>query len=218
MNHLEDFVVVFDLDDTLYPERDYVISGIKFLEDLIYKLYDYNFEGNLLKAYNKGIDDFLGLASRKLNIEGDLKNSLLWSYRLHNPKIKLKPEIKNTLEKLINLSTKIVILTDGRSITQRLKINSLGLGFLPYYISEEYSSEKPEKKRFLQIQDDFPSKYYVYIADNPSKDFIAPLEMNWICIGANWIKNRIHNLNLENMPKICLDSPSEIPDLLLKLK
>jgi len=148
----------------------------------------------------------------------DLKNSLLWSYRLHNPRIRLKPEMKKTLESLINLGTKIVILTDGRSITQRLKIKSLGLDFLPNYISEEYSSEKPDKKRFLQIQDDFPSKYYVYIADNPTKDFIAPLEINWICIGANWIKNRIHNLNLESMPKICLDNPSEITDILLKLK
>ena len=218
MNNLEEFVVAFDLDDTLYPERDYVISGILFLEELIDKLYKYNFKGRLLKAYNEGIDDFLGLACRKLNINEDLKKSLLWSYRLHNPRIRLKPEMKKTLESLINLGTKIVILTDGRSITQRLKIKSLGLDFLPNYISEEYSSEKPDKKRFLQIQDDFPSKYYVYIADNPTKDFIAPLEINWICIGANWIKNRIHNLNLESMPKICLDNPSEITDILLKLK
>ena len=42
--------------------------------------------------------------------------------------------------------------------------------------------------------------------------------MNWICIGANWIKNRIHNSKLENMPEICFDNPSEIQDILLNLK
>ena len=120
------------------------------MENLILKLYNYNFEGSLLKAYKEGIDDFLGFACGKLNLEDDLKNSLLWSYRLHTPNIKLKPEIKKTLNDLIKLSSTIVILTDGRSITQRLKINSLGLNFLPKYISEEYSSEKPEKKKIYK--------------------------------------------------------------------
>ena len=50
--------------------------------------------------------------------------------------------MKKTLEKLINLSTKIVILTDGRSITQRLKINSLGL----------HISDKQEGEFTLEIE------------------------------------------------------------------
>ena len=35
-------VVVFDLDDTLYSEMDYVLSGYKFLSELIEKLYSKN--------------------------------------------------------------------------------------------------------------------------------------------------------------------------------
>ena len=79
-------------------------------------------------------------------------------------------------------------------------------------------SEKPDKKRFLQIQKDYPNKKYVYIADNPVKDFKAPLEMDWICIGADWIKNRIHKININRMPKHCLDSPKSIKELLLSFK
>ena len=33
MNKFHEFVVVFDLDDTLFSEYDYVISGIKYLEE-----------------------------------------------------------------------------------------------------------------------------------------------------------------------------------------
>ena len=121
----------------------------------------------------------------------DSKQSLLWLYRLHNPNIELFSGIRDTLDSLFHMKSNVSILTDGRSVTQRLKVKSLGLNNLPVYISEEYSSEKPAKKRFLEIQKDFPNKKYVYIADNPVKDFQAPLEMDWICIGANWIKNRI---------------------------
>ena len=51
---------------------------------------------------------------------------------------------------------------------------------------------------------------YIYIADNPEKDFDAPYDMDWICIGANWIRNRIHKVNIKKMPDICLSSPLDI--------
>ena len=39
-----------------------------------------------------------------------------------------------------------------RSITQRKKIKALGLEDIPLYISEEYKSEKPDRKRFKMIE------------------------------------------------------------------
>ena len=215
--NLEDFVIVFDLDDTLYPEEDYVISGIKFLEEYIYRMYKYQLNEELIKVYYAG-EDFLDYACKKLKLSYSSKESLLWLYRLHLPSIKLPYDIKCTLESLTNMKAKIIILTDGRSITQRLKVNSLGINNIPIYISEDYNSEKPNKKRFLKIEKDFPEKYFVYIADNPLKDFIAPLEMNWICIGANWISNKINKFDLDLMPAICLDSPPEIKNVLIKFK
>ena len=71
------------------------------------------------------------------------KESLLWAYRLHDPNIKLSDDIEETLSLLKKKKAKIIILTDGRSITQRLKINALGLNHLPNYISEDFNSEKP---------------------------------------------------------------------------
>ena len=216
MHDLKDFVIVFDLDDTLYSERDYVISGINFLEDYLKNVYKKETKGLLLEAYFRGVDDFLDLACKNLQIPSKSKEALLWIYRLHKPNIRLVESMKNVLLSLTDLRSEIAILTDGRSITQRLKINALGLAHLPVYISEEYNSEKPDKKRFLAIEKHFPQRQYVYIADNPQKDFFAPLELNWICIGANWIEKRIHNMNPKKMPNIYLDSPYDIKDYLLK--
>lgn len=218
MDNLQDYTVVFDLDDTLYAENDYVISGISFLEEFVYKVYKIRLEGKLLDAYGNGNKDFLDIACKSLKIPENSKESLLWAYRLHHPNIKLSDEIEETLSLLKKKKAKIIILTDGRSITQRLKINALGLNHLPKYISEDFNSEKPSKKRFIQIEKDFPSKKYVYIADNPKKDFIAPEYMNWICICANWVKNKIHKVNKFDMPSIKLDSPKEITGILLNYK
>ena len=75
------------------------------------------------------------------------------------------------------MQIKVVILTDGRSVIQRLKVNSLGLDDFPLYISEDYKSEKPNKKDFLQVEYDYPNMRYIYISDNPEKDFDAPYEL-----------------------------------------
>ena len=215
MNNLNEFVIVFDLDDTLYAEEDYVISGIRFLEEFLSNNYEFPKKGFLLEAYLNGEKDFLDLATKKLKLPEEIKVSLLWLYRLHTPNIELFSDMKGVLDSLLQMNSNVSILTDGRSVTQRLKVKSLGINNLPIYISEEYISEKPNKKRFLQIQKDYPNKKYVYIADNPVKDFKAPLEMDWICIGADWIKNRIHKININQMPKHCLDSPKGIKELLL---
>ncbi|MDC3122050.1 HAD family hydrolase [Prochlorococcus sp. AH-716-J21] len=217
MNNLHEFVIVFDLDDTLYSENDYVISGIKYLEDFSNIFNSFSLKGILQDAYKNGKSDFLEVACKKLKLSNKSKESLLWLYRLHKPKIELAYGVKETLDILQNMQIKVVILTDGRSVTQRLKVNSLGIDDLPLYISEDYESEKPDKKRFLQVEYDYPNMRYIYIADNPEKDFDAPYELKWTCIGANWIKNRIHKVNIKKMPDICLSTPLDIISSLIQL-
>jgi putative hydrolase of the HAD superfamily len=138
------------------------------------------------------------------------KDSLLWSYRLHVPNINLSPDIKLLLEKIKSAKIKTSIITDGRSLTQRLKINKLKLENIPFFISEEYGSEKPNPYRFNLIMKKWPNKNYVYVADNPLKDFQAPMELGWFCIGADWFNNKIYK-NFSTMktiqPHIWLDNP-----------
>ena len=213
---LSDWVIVFDLDDTLYSEYEYVLSGINFLEEYLSRIYNYEFKGELNEVYKNKRIDFLEYACKKLNLTENSKESLLWIYRLHFPKIKLAPYISDLIFSLRKLNANILILTDGRSITQRLKLKALGLNHFPAYISEDFLSEKPNKKRFIQIERDYPSKRYLYIADNPDKDFIAPIELKWKIIGANWIKNKIHDNKLIKMPNICLDDPRKVKNIIFK--
>ena len=214
---MNSLVVIFDLDDTLYPEIDYKISGIKVVEDWISEIFRKNYKGKILEAYQKGISDIWLWACQDLDHPDELKESLKWIYRLHSPSIELNNEIKKLLNFLENNKIQIGILTDGRSITQKIKIEKLGLEKIPNFISEEYKSKKPDLKRFLKIQEIWPNKKYVYIGDNPQKDFQCSRELNWFTIGVDWFPNRIHSLNKNEgmQPDIWVESPSELI-LLLK--
>ena len=73
------------------------------------------------------------------------------------------------------------LITDGRSLTQRLKIQALGLTdlFDDILISEAMQSEKPDDKRFVFLQNKYPAaKRFIYIGDNIKKILSHPT--NWV--------------------------------------
>ena len=214
---LEKWIIVFDLDDTLFSEKEYFFSGISYVEEFITDLYKVPFNGEIFKAYKKGVKDLWGWSSKKLELPLETKESFLWVYRNHKPKIKLFPGIIDLFKELNKLDAKVVILTDGRSVTQRLKIKALNLDRLSLYISEEYSSIKPKKKRFISIQKTWKGSKFAYIGDNVNKDFIAPKDLNWLCIGADWCEDKIHNdLKSDKSiePKIWLKEPIDLINIL----
>ena len=210
--NLKEWVIVFDLDDTIISEREYQLSGIKTIEKIISELYNTNLEGLIHSAKNNGTDDIWDWTCQKLNLSLDTKLSIKWLYRLHKPKLKLRDDINLLIKELEYKEAKIAIISDGRSITQRLKVQSIGLERFPLLISEDFNSVKPDSKRFNQIERIWPNKNYVYIADNPAKDFICPKSLNWFCIGANWITDRIYlsNKKLEPQPDKWLNYPQEV--------
>ena len=97
MNNLHEFVIVLDLDDTLYYENDYVISGIKYLEDFSNIFNSFSLKGILQNAYKNGESDFLEVTCKKLKLSNKSKESLFWLYRLHKPKIELAYGVKRLL-------------------------------------------------------------------------------------------------------------------------
>ena len=195
-NLLDYDVVVFDLDDTLYSEMDYVLSGYKFSSDLIKMLYSKNTFETFVKALNEKIPDIFSYVISEHKLPGILKEHLILAYRYHVPNIKLHEGVILTLENLRGNNIPIYLITDGRSITQRLKIVSLKIEYFFEYIfiSEEVGVGKPEPDSFIAIQRKHPNKSIVYVADNPKKDFIAPEQLGWSSIGILNKYTRVHPL------------------------
>jgi len=208
--------LVLDLDDTLYKEYDYQTSGLTYVEGQILSLYDVDLAGKLLDLRSQGVDDLFLELTNILNIPSSIKDSFLMMYRYHSPDIKLTVETKLFLKTVLSDFKQIVILTDGRSISQRLKLESLGLMEIPVFISEEWNSIKPDDKRFVAIMEEYNTcAQFCYIADNPSKDFIAPNALNWVSMCLKGSQNNIHSqdinsVNEEHLPHYWVNSLSDI--------
>lgn len=170
-------VIVFDLDDTLYNELDYLKSAYKsiarFLEPNNWKV----LYSKMFSLYRKKLNVF-EFVGNTYNIEIKL---LIEMYRNHRPEIQLFDGVLDVLDAIKSQNGKIGIITDGRANTQRAKLESLGV--LKYFdaiiISEEIGSEKPSLLNFKAIENLIPGTTYYYIADNLKKDFIAPNILGW---------------------------------------
>jgi putative hydrolase of the HAD superfamily len=198
----DDTVFVFDLDDTLYKESDYYSSGIQAVINKVQFIYGIDvrvYFKNQIKAKTK---DIWGALCEDWNLSITIKESLIWEYRLHKPDIKLSDSIQGLIVFLEENSAGVAILTDGRSVTQRLKINALGLSHLPCFISDEHSEIKPDPLRFQMIEKMFPDKRYVYLGDNLKKDFLAPNNLGWTTF---CIKDDGRNVHTQDLSQIADD-------------
>lgn len=169
--------VVFDLDDTLYSEKQYVRSGYKKIaeyfgnSEMEYQMWSVFETGGL------AIDEVLkqhGLMSRK--------DEALQVYRFQKPDIFLYHGVYEMLER-IRKKKKVGIITDGRPEGQRAKLEALGLNVDKVIITDELGGveyRKPNIKAFQIMQEEMQVEYekMVYVGDNLNKDFIAPKMLN----------------------------------------
>lgn len=214
-------VVVFDLDDTLYPEADYVDSGVRYVCAQINSLCGVDcYEAIQTQRLQDAKLDWLSLACELAGLKPSVKESLLWMYRLHFPDIRLSKNCSMSLEKINSAALGVAVLTDGRTVTQRLKLASLGLSHYRAYVSEDYGSAKPAPDRFQAIQKYFSAEKYVYVADNVQKDFLGCKPLGWIGIGMRGNDRNIYSQLTQGLPEAAVpdywvNSWEELTELLL---
>lgn len=220
-------VVVFDLDDTLYKEIDFLKSGYRKVAELVAKQYVCDARAiydQLLKWYYNGENAFACM-----NEEygfGNPINEYLDIYRYHHPTITLPEETRVTFSKLKEEDVVLGIITDGREITQKQKVEALGLEeWIPMemvIINEDKKYFKPNHwsydRMMLKCYGQYPNNdlAFYYIGDNPEKDFIAPNELGWtsICLlddGKN-IHKQNFNVSEEFLPKYRIKNIVELLD------
>ena len=182
-------VVVFDLDDTLYKEIDFLKSAYHEIADWFRDEYGiYGLWSEMLRYYREKKDVFqevIDFYKRPVD-----KQYLLDMYRNHQPNIQLDDNTKYVLDYLKNDKRyEIAIITDGRSLTQRNKAKALNLYHyleeeVDMLVSEEHGHEKPDCYAYDMVEAFFPECEYVYVGDNPKKDFAAPNSLLWdtVCL------------------------------------
>lgn len=191
MNQASPLGVVFDMDDTLYLERDYVRSGFQAVAAAVtarsHIAQDdaFTFLWSLFEAGTRGTT-FNDLLERYPTLrETFTVPDLVKIYREHAPTIHLLPEMKVLLETLRGRGVSLGVITDGPYTSQRAKADALGLeDYVDTVILTDTWGKafwKPHPKAFEAAAESLglPHEQLVYIGDNPAKDFHAPAQLGW---------------------------------------
>lgn len=207
---------VFDLDDTLYSEIDYLKSGYNAIAHEISPDKSENLYQHMLNIYMESGNAFKYLLEKfpekNLTIE-----KLLYLYRNHNPLISLRIGVLNMLNEIKKRNAGIGVITDGRGSTQRNKLKALGI--IEYIdkliISEEIGISKPSPELFnFFVGKETIQKQFYYFADNFAKDFIIPKKLSWCCIGVidedNIHSKRLFEFSHEFLPHFFIREFTEI--------
>jgi putative hydrolase of the HAD superfamily len=175
--------ILLDLDDTLYEERTYFESGLAAVADW---MSDYHlataesWRARLLQdalAHGRsGVLDRIPCPADK-TAEG-WRAALLQVYRTHIPTLTLFPDVDLFIARARLEGCLLGLVTDGKSCMQWRKLAALGFErrLDAVVCSDDLDTAKPSTRPFLAAAAlmGVPPQACAYLADDPSKDFIAP--------------------------------------------
>ena len=179
--------IVLDLDDTLYPEHQYVRSGFhavaRYLETEAGLSAEETF-AQLIALLEAGVREMTmnrWLQDRQLD-EQRWIGPMLRCYREHDPQIELSSEATEVLETLHGRYA-LGLVSDGRLAQQQKKVAALGIDrwISAIVLSDAFGREhwKPSTRPFEEVlgQLGVSGESAVYVADNPTKDFLGARQL-----------------------------------------
>lgn len=194
--------IIFDLDDTLYPEREYVKSGFRAVSEFLGNRFNCDSDNILSELDRMFLNGYRGdLFDRLLGHYSDWDvsiNKLIEVYRNHIPKLKPFDGLEELLQ-LLKRNKKLALISDGYLDVQVKKFESLKLKkyFNSIIFPDQWGKEfwKPSTKPFRETlqQMKVNSGKTVYVADNPIKDFKGAKQL-----GIHTIRIRIENCEHTN--------------------
>ncbi|MCY6353990.1 HAD family hydrolase [Clostridium sp. ZS2-4] len=180
-------LIAFDLDDTLYNEKEFVFGAFREVAEYLANKYNLNSERlyedmiDILRKEGRG--KIFNLICQNYNINEDIK-ALVQVYRNSKPKLKLYDDSLKVLNQLKE-NYKLGLITDGLASVQWNKIKLLDLEkyFDNIIVTDDLGREywKPHILAFKNMAEkfDFSPDECVYIGDNPNKDFLGAREIGY---------------------------------------
>lgn len=182
--------VVLDLDDTLFPESQYRRSGFEAVAGwlaerlevgpgLAERMQAIDQTGNRQRVFDEVLAQ-IGAGARA----EELVPQMLACYRAHCPSLALFADAERAIQRWAGVFF-TALISDGPEVMQRRKVDALGLwGRLDLVIlTDRWGREfwKPHPRAFEEVESacgrNGPA--CVYIADNCTKDFLAPAKLGW---------------------------------------
>ncbi len=212
--------VVFDLDDTLISEKEYIKSGYCHIAMIIESRFDVDknqIYSDLMQLFNKSSRNVFNRLFDRYSISYSkaMILDLVNEYRSHYPEIVFFDDVIPCLNELKRLGIKTGIITDGYAIAQRQKLKAIQAEkfFDEIIMTDELGRDywKPHPKAFEVIKEKFDVNFdeMIYVGDNPEKDFyigsICPINTVRISRGdtvyckMEYFKNAKEHYSIDNL-------------------
>jgi putative hydrolase of the HAD superfamily len=186
-------LVLFDLDETLYDERSYVLSGFHVIAATLAKRHGLSGEA-VFQALVRSLDEDgrgknFDRVLEQLGVEHENVPRLVRIYRNHKPDIRLFEDAERALT-MLRSRVRIGIITDGNRIMQKNKVQALHLrNYVHFIIYTDHKGlkEKPDSSSFkkaLAMAKAAPEET-VYFGDHPYKDIAGAKRLGLKTIRVN---------------------------------
>ena len=183
--------IVFDLDDTLYPQVEYKLSGFNVVASWLEEKRGidsttvlYGLE-TILDEFGASYPNMFDRLVERLGIDIGFVEQLVRLFIEHEPRICCYDGVIPMLSRL-RKKYLLGILTDGRYVVQQKKISALGLYTRVDQIlcSDAMGLEKPDSRLFEWFEKKFELEgcNLMYVGDNIEKDFYGANIRGWISV------------------------------------
>lgn len=179
-------LLTFDLDDTLLRETDYIRGVIAAIAAEFPKLHLPE-DINLKKPYE--------IMERWAAGDSDAYSRMVEIYRTARGVAPFETDLPELLRHLRQQGYTLALITDGHTVRQRAKLRLLGIESLfdEIWISEERGADKLSGLPFDLMAKRFPHlRRFVYIGDNPAKDFAPARSRGWHTVMLRATPENIH--------------------------
>lgn len=174
--------IIFDLDDTLISEKEYIKSGYHHISEVIEKGFDINktqIFNDLMALFTQSPQNIFNRFYDKYDIKysEEMIIALVNEYRAHFPDIQFYDDVRRFLNGLRKTKIKIGIITDGYAVAQRQKLKAVEADkyFDEIIVTDEIGRDywKPHPRAFELMKDKMEVDFeeMIYVGDNPEKDF-----------------------------------------------
>lgn len=186
-------IVVFDLDDTLYPEREFAISGFRATEAWAHGQIGVSM--GLAQEMTRLLDEghlgplfAMALKTHYPQHTPEQLADLVRIWRDHPPDIQLFDDAAWALDHYAARGP-LGLITDGTHGMQRRKVEALGIA--PRFAEMVFTGalggrdfHKPHPLSYEKIEAALGAgeDRFVYVGDNPAKDFVVPNARGWVSV------------------------------------
>ncbi|MCX7748476.1 MAG: HAD family hydrolase [Clostridia bacterium] len=182
--------IVFDLDDTLYNEKEFVYGAFKevacYLSDK-YTLEEKSlFEKMLHILHTEGRGKIFDRICQCFNLNEDI-DALVELYRKAKPVLRIYEDARMFLEHNTK-KCKLGLITDGVGYVQWNKIKQLGIEnhFDSIIVTDDLGKEfwKPSQVPYIKMAESMglSLRDMVYVGDNPNKDFCGAKQLKMLTV------------------------------------